>query len=528
MQPASLTASHPRPRVEPVAFASVLLPDGAPAAEDAVAAPACLTDLNLDQVFDAILDGRDEYRLAPFLQRPLADVEQVAYRHEVLRDLERAPVAAAVAAFAQAMRATRSALGQARQLHYRHERQARLLQAARRYCDGVRALADELATLELGSRGLRGLRGYLRAYTAGAPFGALAAEVAQVERALAAVRYCLEVGGSRIRVTRYEEQPDYSVEVQETFARFRQGAVNDYRVRFPARGGMDHVEAGVVERVARLHPDAFAALERFCVGHADFANATVVRFDREVQLYLAYLQFIAPLRARGLPFCYPQLDPAAKDEAVVDAFDVALAHTLADERAQVVCNDWELHGPERILVVSGPNQGGKTTFARAFGQLHHLASLGLPVPARSARLLLCDHVYTHFERVEDVELLRGKLEDELTRVHAILDAASARSVVVMNESFASTTLRDARMLGARVLEQLVERDLIGVSVTFVEELARLGAATVSMTSMVDPHDPTVRTFKVRRRAPDGRAYATVLAEQYGLTYARLRERIGAR
>lgn len=86
-------------------------------------------------------------------------------------------------------------------------------------------------------------------------------------------------------------------------------------------------------------------------------------------------------------------------------------------------------------------------------------------------------------------------------------------------------IEDARLLSGRVLEQQIERGCLGVYVTFAEELAALGSAVVSMVSTVDSGDPTRRPFKLVRRPADGRAYADVLAEKYGLTAERLAARI---
>jgi DNA mismatch repair protein MutS len=335
----------------------------------------------------------------------------------------------------------------------------------------------------------------------------------------------VQIKGNRVRVDRYDDQPDMSDAVVRTFAKFRQGAVPDHRVGFRGEHRMNHVEAQIIELVARLHPEPFSHLEQYRERRTDYLDATVARFDREVQFYLAYLRYIEPLRTRGLQFSLPQVSTQVKEEHVAQAFDLALATSLIGTAAAVVPNDYRLEGAERILVVSGPNNGGKTTFARTFGQLHHLAGLGLPVPGADARLFLPDRIFTHFEREEDIATLRGKFEDELVRIHEILTQATPDSLVVMNESFGSTTLRDALLVGTDVLGQLVDLDLPAVFVTFVDELASLGRSTVSMMSTVEHEDPAIRTFRVIRKPADGIAYAAALADKYGLSYERLRARI---
>jgi DNA mismatch repair protein MutS len=288
---------------------------------------------------------------------------------------------------------------------------------------------------------------------------------------------------------------------------------------------LNHVEAQILELVAKLHPEAFAGLVRFCARHERYLDETVGRFDREIQFYLAYLDYIEPLRKEGLSFSLPRVSARSKEVGATETFDLALAAKLTSDGRSVVCNDFRLSGGERILVVSGPNNGGKTTFARTFGQLHYLASLGLPVPGADLRLFLPDRIFTHFEREEEIETLRGKFEDELLRVHEILEHATSASVLIMNESFGSTTLRDAVLVGSQVVRQIIDLDALCVFVTFVDELSTLGPSTISVMSTVVPEDPAVRTYKIVRKQADGLAYAAAIADKYGLSYEALRKRV---
>jgi DNA mismatch repair protein MutS len=503
-----------------------LLSAGQPTSGDTGDDRSFARDLNLDQIVAAIAGDREQRDLiTSVLFSPLHDAGAVHYRHEVFRDLENPALYREVQRFSGLIGEVRAHLRQAAKMEERYQREGWLLDAAAVYCGAVRSLAGHLASAQVRSPALLAFRDYLASYVASAGFTALTADTRSQQEALGRVRYCTRIRGDRVEVSRYQDEADYSADVLRTFERFKQGAVKDYRIGYRTWPGINHITAQILELVARLFPEEFTALDGYCRRHAAFADEGILRADIELQFYLAYLGHIRPLRAAGLPFCYPEVSARSKEVHAAGTFDLALASKLVSARRPVVTNDFRLEGSERIFVVTGPNQGGKTTFARTFGQLHHLASVGCPVPGRSARLFLADRLFTHFEREEDLAKLSGKLEDDLVRIAEILRAATGDSIVVLNEIFTSTTLHDARFLGAKLLTKIMRLDALCVYVTFVDELASLGGQVVSMMSTIVPDNPAERTCKVVRKPADGLAYALALAEKHGLTYERLHARV---
>ena len=485
-------------------------------------------DLNLDQIVAAVTRDRDEHDLiATVLNTRLHEAEAVRYRQEVFQDLEDPGLSDAVRRFSTLMSRVRRHQHQLEQMRYRLQQEGWRLDAAAIYCDAVSSLATQLASARLSSRGLLAFRDHLAAFTASGPFTTLARETKECRDALGKVRYCVNIRGDRVEVSHYDGEADYSAAVLGTFDRFKQGTAQDYLINFRVEPGMDHITHQIAELVARLFPDEFAALGEYNQQHAGFLDDGIRQAHSELQFYLAYLDYIAPVRRAGLRFCYPEISAGPQDLHAEDVFDLALARKLAMPGRPVVTNDFALHGPERIVVVTGPNQGGKTTFARTFGQLHHLASVGVPVPGREARLFLPDRILTHFEKEENLAKMTGKLEDDLIRIGHILAAATPASIVILNETFASTTVHDAQFLGTKLLTRLIRLGNLGVYVTFIDELASLGEQVVSMMSTIVPGNPAERTFKVIRKPADGRAYARAIAEKYDVTYEQLHARLSA-
>ncbi|WP_347353711.1 hypothetical protein [Intrasporangium sp.] len=471
-------------------------------------------DLLVDRLVDRLTAGRAEYHLDEWFTT-LVSAPDVAHRHEVFTDLRTPGVREGLTEFSKGLAHVRRILAMADRLHYRSEQRRWFLQVARDYVTTVRTLADALVAAPLGSTALQGLASWVQGYVASPGFQALGAETDELIEQFDAIRYRVRVHGDWVEVRPVDpDEPELAPRVLATFERFRQQAPRSYLQQIRDPGAMDHVEAAIASFVARLNPDAFASLAAFCARHRPLVPPELERVERELQFYLAYLDVMDATAGLGVTWALPEV-AADHELSVRGGFDIVLV--LDGSRDTVVPGDCRLADEERLLVVTGPNQGGKTTFARMLGQLHLLAATGAPVPARQARIPLVDQVVTIFERGENIEDLRGHLHDDLVRAHALLAQLTPAGLVLLNEVYSSTSPDDALTLGRDLLGRLERSGARSVCVTFLDELSRLSPTTVSMVAGVDPADPTRRTYRIERRPADGLAYARALARQHQLT-----------
>jgi DNA mismatch repair ATPase MutS len=486
--------------------------------------PDYFIDLNLDTIVDSITEGLDEYRLKHLFYTALKSIDEIEYRQEVFRDLESEKLFDQLKEFTETIRSIQKRLISLDTLYpcYQH---GWFLESALKYCRALTSLLNSLTECRIKSRALSAVKEYVAGYIASEGFSRLSSEAAEIKSELNSIEYRITIKDLSVTVGKCTSNVDYAGEIEKSFDKFGPSAAKIYFDSGDQGSAMNQVQAKILECVARLFPGTFDRLSAFMKNNETFIDENILIFERELAFYLGYLSYIRPFQHMGLPFCIPEFSTTGEELGSRGMFDLALAEKTRFQNTPIVQNDWSLKTGERIIVVTGPNQGGKTTFARAIGQIHHLAGIGCPVPGSFARVLLFDKLYTHFEREEAMKSLHGKLQDEILRIHEILKKATPRSVIILNEMFTSTTLKDSRFLSKKILSSIEKIGSFCVCVTFLDELSRLSNTTASFVGGISPGDPSVKTFKIERKEADGLAYALAIAEKHGVTYRQLMERI---
>ncbi|MET7775008.1 hypothetical protein ABZU94_08690 [Streptomyces mirabilis] len=188
----------------------------------------------------------------------------------------------------------------------------------------------------------------------------------------------------------------------------------------------------------------------------------------ELAFYVGCLNLHERLTGKGEPVCFPTPTPAG--EPVLTArglYDVCLSLSI---ESRVVGNDVDADG-KHLVVITGANQGGKSTFLRSVGLAQLMTQCGMFVSAQSLRADVRTGVFTHFKREEDATMTHGKLDEELDRMSGIAEAITPGSLLLCNESFASTNEREGSEIARQVVRALLESGVKVVYVTHLYDLA---------------------------------------------------------
>jgi DNA mismatch repair ATPase MutS len=188
----------------------------------------------------------------------------------------------------------------------------------------------------------------------------------------------------------------------------------------------------------------------------------------ELAFYVGCLNLYDQLTQMEEPVSFPLPVPSNERRHSFEClYDICLALTM---KQKIVGNDVNADDKD-LVMITGANQGGKSTFLRSIGLAQVMMQCGMFVPAVSFRANLCKSLFTHYKRKEDVTMKSGKLDEELSRMSDIVNHLTPDSIVLFNESFAATNEREGSEIARQITKALVEKRVKVFFVTHLYEFA---------------------------------------------------------
>ena len=245
---------------------------------------------------------------------------------------------------------------------------------------------------------------------------------------------------------------------------------------------------------------------------ADHTRAFFQMLRAELGFYLGCLNLRDQLTARGEPVCFPDaIGPAPAGAGHVRLSARGLSDTslaLSLDGARAVGNDVDADG-RQLIMITGANQGGKSTFLRSVGQAQLMMQSGMFVTAESFTASVSTGIFTHFKREEDATMEKGKLDEELDRMSTIAGQVTPGALLLCNESFASTNEREGSEIARQVIRALTEAGIRIIFVTHLYDLAERYYAA---------HDPAALFLRAERQPDRHRTFRLPPGEPLSTSY----------
>jgi DNA mismatch repair ATPase MutS len=236
----------------------------------------------------------------------------------------------------------------------------------------------------------------------------------------------------------------------------------------------------------------------------------------ELAFYIGCLNLHGHLAQLDAPVSLPApMAPGARRLSFQGLYDVCLALQMGQ---RVVGNDLNADG-KALMIVTGANQGGKSTFLRSVGLAQLMMQAGMFVAAEAFSATICTGIFTHYRREEDTTMKSGKLDEELARMSEIVDQLRPNALMLLNESFAATNEREGSEIARQIIHACVERGINVVFVTHLYEFARQYYAREQegvVYVRAERHADGTRSFKLLEGEPLPTSYgADVYASVFG-------------
>lgn len=248
----------------------------------------------------------------------------------------------------------------------------------------------------------------------------------------------------------------------------------------------------------------------------------------EFTYYIRWVEFIEKEQAKGFSFCKSEPEKGDISMDAKGVYNIKLLESTELKSSDIVTNCLDFSREHCLYILTGANRGGKTTITQAVGQLFFMAQGGIYVPGSSFKFTPVDAIYTHFPADEDKTLDLGRLGEECKRFKEIYEQATEKSLILLNETFSTTSFEEGYYIAKDCEKAILEKGLRTIYNTHMHKLAfevdELNAASPKSKAaslIVRTEDGGRRSYKVEIAPPEGMSYANDIARKYGVTYEML-------
>jgi MutS domain V len=230
----------------------------------------------------------------------------------------------------------------------------------------------------------------------------------------------------------------------------------------------------------------------------------------ELAFYIGCLNLAERLAGIGEAIAFPEATEVRRRFRCTNLRDVCLALTMG---RKVIGNDVDADG-KPLVVITGANRGGKSTFLRSVGLAQMMLQCGMFVTADTYVSSSHTGLFTHYKREEDRNMRSGKFDEELVRMSLIADRIRRHAMVLFNESFAATNEREGSEVARQIVSALLENDVTVFFVSHMYEFARPFLESDQVVFLrAERGEDGIRDFRLREAKPLPRSFGVDLYRQ---------------
>lgn len=518
-------------------FQSILFGNSEPNLKQDI--PDFFKDLQLDYIVEKILEQTKGYKTAPYFYTFPNSEELIGYRQQICKDTDSEELCTVLRSFCRRLAESRNIYNLSLESKGEIASATYHLRAASLYRKALLKLEEDLERIRnfISSEGMKAFWEYIKEELSRQETLGFVEALNQANSFFSELKFTLSMDPDKLMVTeekeavkkreKKEKEPlkNYFEELVKLLGMEAEEQYLSMHDIFPEPLKISTLEHVIVGLLKKSKPKVFEVIRAFKKNFPEIYPKVILDFEEEIQFYLSFQKFKVRTLGMGYPMELPKLSENG-DFSGREVYDIALVWKQELNDYEVITNNFSMKNHPSFFVVTGPNQGGKTTFARSVGQAVYFSLMGLAANAESLCMPMFNGISTHFEAEETLQSNSGKLKEEINRLIPMMQNGSNRnSFVILNELFTTATTHDAMIMGRKVMETFLERECYGIYVTHIQELAEEADNIISLVAQLEPGEEGKRSYRMLPMKAQGYGYSDALVKKFHLEYDEIIRRL---